>query len=88
MITETRTADLFFGLVVGTVAGICAGIVVSNNILSEIHKINETAVVAAHAQGRHEALSTTPPSMELEITCANIWANKVAVPRALEAQTK
>lgn len=35
--------------------------------------------------GKKEALKISPrPSMELELTCANIWAGKVAPPEALK----
>ena len=35
--------------------------------------------------GKKEALKISPrPSMELELTCANIWAGKVAPPEVLK----
>ena len=35
--------------------------------------------------GKKEALKVSPrPSLELEMTCANVWAGKVALPEVLK----
>jgi hypothetical protein len=42
-------------------------------------------LIEAYDSGKKEALRISPrPSMELELTCANIWAGKVAPPEVLK----
>jgi protein-L-isoaspartate O-methyltransferase len=38
------------------------------------------ASVAAYERGLVDALRTNPPSMDLEMVCVNLWANKKPVP--------
>jgi protein-L-isoaspartate O-methyltransferase len=38
------------------------------------------ASVAAYERGLADALRTNPPSMDLEMVCVNLWANKQPVP--------
>lgn len=38
------------------------------------------ASVAAYERGLNDALKTNPPSMDLEMVCVNLWANKQAAP--------
>ena len=42
-------------------------------------------MVEIYDAGKKEALKVSPrPSLELEMTCANIWAGKVAPPEVLK----
>jgi len=42
-------------------------------------------IVEIFEAGKKEALRVSPrPSLELEITCANVWAGKVAAPEVLK----
>ena len=42
-------------------------------------------MVEIYDAGKKEALKITPrPSLELEMTCANVWAGKVAPPEVLK----
>lgn len=38
------------------------------------------ASVAAYERGLKDALKTSPPSMDLEMVCVSLWANKQPVP--------
>lgn len=41
-------------------------------------------LIATYEQGKKDALRLSPrPSMDLEMACVAIWANKVPVPEAL-----
>jgi hypothetical protein len=42
-------------------------------------------MVEVYDAGKKDALKTSPrPSLELEMTCVNIWAGKVAPPEVLK----
>jgi len=42
-------------------------------------------MVEIYDAGKKEALKVSPrPSLELELTCANVWAGKVAPPEVLK----
>jgi hypothetical protein len=68
----------------GVLAVFFAGFVMFS--LGSIHGSNIKAIdmVEIYDAGRKEALKVSPrPSLELEMTCANIWAGKVAPPEVL-----
>lgn len=47
--------------------------------------IKTTDMVDLYERGKEEALKISPrPSIELELTCANIWAGRAAAPRVLQ----
>jgi len=70
--------------IMGVLAVFFAGFVMFT--LGRIHGSNIKAIdmVEIYDAGRKEALKVSPrPSLELEMTCANIWAGKVAPPEVL-----
>lgn len=47
--------------------------------------VKTTEMVEVYDAGKKEALKISPrPSLELEMTCANIWAGRVAAPEVLK----
>ena len=70
--------------IVSALAIICVG--ASAFALGVMHgsSVKPLEMLEIYDQGVKEALKTSPrPSLELEMTCANIWAGKVALPEAL-----
>jgi hypothetical protein len=48
-------------------------------------RVKAMDMVEVFEAGKKEALRVSPrPSLELEITCANVWAGKVAPPEVLK----
>jgi len=48
-------------------------------------RVKAMNMVEIFEAGKKEALRVSPrPSLELEITCANVWAGKVAAPEVLK----
>lgn len=45
---------------------------------------NMYEMLEVYEQGKKDALKTSPPSMDLEMTCVRIWANKTPPPEALK----
>jgi hypothetical protein len=65
--------------------GVLVGVVLTSLIAIGINKMaaNEPpmeilpkTVIEAYNMGLRDALKTNPPSMDLEQTCVNMWANK------------
>jgi hypothetical protein len=65
--------------------GVLVGVVLTTLIVIGINKMraNEPPmemmprdIIQAYNQGLKDALRTNPPSMDLEQTCVNMWANK------------
>ena len=65
--------------------GVLVGVVMTSLIAIGISKmrVNEPpmeilpkSVIEAYNMGLKDAIKTNPPSMELEQTCVNMWANK------------
>lgn len=64
--------------------GVIVGVVLTSLIVIALNKLTpEEPVVAmpkdviqAYNMGIKDALKTNPPSLELEQTCLNMWANK------------
>jgi hypothetical protein len=65
--------------------GVLVGVVLTSLIAIGINKmrVNEPpmeilpkTVIEAYNMGLKDALKTNPPSMDLEQTCVNMWANK------------
>ena len=65
--------------------GVLVGVVLTSLIAIGISKMkpNEPpmeilpkTVIEAYNMGLKDAIKTNPPSMELEQTCVNMWANK------------
>ena len=65
--------------------GVLVGVVLTSLIAIGISKMkpNEPpmeilpkSVIEAYNMGLKDAIKTNPPSMELEQTCVNMWANK------------
>lgn len=70
--------------IMGVLAVFCAGFIMFK--LGSIHgsSIKTVDMIQIYDQGMKEALKTSPrPSLELEMTCANIWAGRVAPPEVL-----
>ena len=68
--------------------GVLVGVVMTSLIAIGISKmrVNEPpmeilpkSVIEAYNMGLKDAIKTNPPSMELEQTCVNMWANKQPV---------
>jgi hypothetical protein len=69
----------------GVLAVVFAGFVMFE--LGKTHgaSVKTLDMVEIYDAGKKEALKTSPrPSLELEMTCANIWAGKVALPEVLK----
>lgn len=48
-------------------------------------RVKAEDLIATYEQGQKDALKLSPrPSMDLEMACVAIWANKVPVPEALK----
>lgn len=48
-------------------------------------RVKAEDLIATYEQGQKDALKLSPrPSMDLEMACIAIWANKVPVPEALK----
>jgi len=45
---------------------------------------NMHEMLEVYEQGKKDALKTNPPSMELELTCVRVWANKIPPPDAFK----
>ena len=65
--------------------GVLVGVVLTSLIAIGISKMKSNeppmeilpkSVIEAYNMGLKDAIKTNPPSMELEQTCVNMWANK------------
>jgi len=65
--------------------GVLVGVVLTSLIAIGISKMKSNdppmeilpkTVIEAYNMGLKDALKTNPPSMDLEQTCVNMWANK------------
>jgi hypothetical protein len=75
MKVETRQWAL--GLVVGVVLTSLIAIGINKMQANEPPmEILPKTVIEAYNMGLKDALKTNPPSMDLEQTCVNMWANK------------
>lgn len=63
-------------MAVGAVVGVITGF----GIAHIVGMAQAAATIEAYEQGKKAALSTRPVSVELEMTCANIWSNRVQPP--------
>jgi hypothetical protein len=61
------------GVITGLVSGLVASYAVSHWWPASDHG---RALVGAYSQGKKDALSTDPVSMDLEMVCLGLWANK------------
>ena len=68
--------------------GVLVGVVLTSLIAIGISKMKSNeppmeilpkSVIEAYNMGLKDAIKTNPPSMELEQTCVNMWANKQPV---------
>ena len=68
--------------------GVLVGVVLTSLIAIGISKMKSNeppmeilpkTVIEAYNMGLKDAIKTNPPSMELEQTCVNMWANKQPV---------
>jgi len=66
--------------------GVVVGVVLTSLIAIGISKMREPpmevsprTVIEAYNAGLKDALRTNPPSMDLEQTCVNMWADKQPV---------
>jgi len=67
---------------VGLILGALIWFLIGVQYGSDIKALDMVEIFEA---GKKEALKISPrPSMELELTCANIWAGKVAPPEVLK----
>jgi len=65
------------GLILGALIWFFIGVQYGSNIKA-------LDMVEIFEAGKREALKVSPrPSLELELTCANVWAGKVAPPEVL-----
>jgi len=71
--------------------GVVVGVVLTSLIAIGISKMREPpmevsprTVIEAYNAGLKDALRTNPPSMDLEQTCVNMWAGKVASPEVFK----
>ncbi len=60
-------------ILIGLISGLVASWVVLKVTPS---KASAEALIAAYDQGKQDALRTNPVSMDLEMVCLNLWANK------------
>jgi hypothetical protein len=66
------------GLILGALIFFLIGVQYGSNIKA-------LDMVEIYDAGKKDALKVSPrPSLELEMTCANIWAGKVAPPEVLK----
>lgn len=66
------------GLILGAAIWFFIGVQYGSNI-----KVLD--MVEVYDAGKKDALKVSPrPSLELEMTCVNIWAGKVAVPEVMK----
>lgn len=76
--------DTLHNLLWGVVTGLLMVVSLSYGVLYG-SKQKAEEVVEAYERGKKDALKVSPrPSMELEMTCINIWANKVPLPEVLK----
>jgi len=69
---------LIAGILIGLALSFVAGVQHGSNIKT-------LDMVEIYDTGKKEALKISPrPSLELEMTCANIWAGRVAAPEVLK----
>ena len=67
---------------VGLILGALIWFLIGVQYGSDIKALDMVEIFEA---GKKEALKVSPrPSLELELTCANIWAGKVAPPEVLK----
>lgn len=64
-------------ILIGLISGLVASWVVLKVIPSEA---SAEALIVAYDQGKRDALRLNPVSMDLEMTCLNLWANKQPTP--------
>lgn len=61
--------------------GLLSGVVASWVVLKVTPlEASAEALIAAYDQGKRDALRTNPVSMDLEMVCLNLWANKQPTP--------
>ena len=66
------------GLILGALIWFLIGVQYGSNVKA-------LDMVEIFEAGKKEALRVSPrPSLELELTCANVWAGKVAPPEVLK----
>jgi hypothetical protein len=74
---EVETRQWALGLVVGVVLTSLIAIGINKMQANEPPmEILPKTVIEAYNMGLKDALKTNPPSMDLEQTCVNMWANK------------
>jgi len=74
---EVETRQWALGLVVGVVLTSLIAIGINKMRANEPPmEILPKTVIEAYNMGLKDALKTNPPSMDLEQTCVNMWANK------------
>ena len=67
---------------VGLILGALIWFLIGVQYGSDIKALDMVEIFEA---GKKEALKVSPrPSLELELTCANVWAGKVAPPEVLK----
>lgn len=67
---------------VGLILGAAIWFLIGVQYGSDIKALDMVEIFEA---GKKEALRVSPrPSLELELTCANVWAGKVAPPEVLK----
>ena len=67
---------------VGLILGALIWFLIGVQYGSDIKALDMVEIFVA---GKKEALRVSPrPSLELELTCANVWAGKVAPPEVLK----
>ena len=77
---EVETRQWALGLVVGVVLTSLIAIGINKMRANEPPmEILPKTVIEAYNMGLKDALKTNPPSMDLEQTCVNMWANKQPV---------
>lgn len=72
--------QFLYPIAVGVITGGLMGLIGSHYATTA----NMYEMLEVYDQGKKDALKTNPPSMDLEITCANIWAGRVPPPDALK----
>jgi hypothetical protein len=64
-------------ILIGLISGLVASWVVLKVMPAQT---DPEALVRAYDQGKQDALRTNPVSMDLEMVCLNLWANKQPTP--------
>jgi hypothetical protein len=72
--------QFLYPIATGVIAGGLMGLIGSHYATTA----NMYEMLEVYEQGKKDALKTNPPSMELELTCVRVWANKIPPPDALK----